>query len=375
MDPLCHTLVGACLGETGLARGLRHGRLTAIVAANLPDLDVLFHFAGEDATLLHRRGWTHGVLAMAVLPALWAGAVLLVDRLRCRRDPERRRALAPPLILLSYLALLTHPLLDWLNTYGVRLLMPFDGRWFHADGVFIVDPWMWLLPGAGALLARRAAGLVGPRECACWLVLGALGLFLVLGSGRAPLAAGVAWTLAFAPLILLAASGRLRWPAVRVARLGLAATLLYAAGLFVLQGVAERRFVAAAAERGLAPTGELMVGPLPMNPLDWDVVAGTPGAWQTARAGVLPEAGVRLGKAPQRLEDALAGTPAVRAAWNAPGLEGFRNWARFPFAEVEEREEGWTVWLLDARYVRSRQEGFGAAVVELDRELRVRSVR
>jgi len=36
-----------------------------------------------------------------------------------------------------------HPTLDWLNTYGMRWLMPFSGRWFYGDAVFIVDPGCW----------------------------------------------------------------------------------------------------------------------------------------------------------------------------------------------------------------------------------------
>ena len=62
------------------------------------------------------------------------------------------------LLLLSYLGVLSHVALDWLNTYGVRLLMPFDGRWFYGDTLFIIDPWLWLTLGVGVWLARRRGG-------------------------------------------------------------------------------------------------------------------------------------------------------------------------------------------------------------------------
>ena len=63
------------------------------------------------------------------------------------------------LLLLSAIAILSHPLLDTLNTYGVRWLMPFSGRWFYGDTLFIVDPWLWLALAAGVVLSRprRAA--------------------------------------------------------------------------------------------------------------------------------------------------------------------------------------------------------------------------
>ena len=38
-----------------------------------------------------------------------------------------------PLLLISYLGVLSHVLLDYLNNYGVRLLMPFSDRWFYGD--------------------------------------------------------------------------------------------------------------------------------------------------------------------------------------------------------------------------------------------------
>jgi hypothetical protein len=65
----------------------------------------------------------------------------------------------------------------------------------------------------------------------------------------------------------------------------------------------------------------------------------------------------------------------LNAALEASHIQGAISWMRFPFAEIEETADGYTVYLLDARYVRSRTSGFGSAVVELDRQLRVRQTR
>ena len=54
MDPICHTLVGASLGCTGLEKKTRYGRATLIVAANLPDIDVVAHFMGGAASYAFR---------------------------------------------------------------------------------------------------------------------------------------------------------------------------------------------------------------------------------------------------------------------------------------------------------------------------------
>ena len=52
--------------------------------------------------------------------------------------------------------MLGQPLLDWLNTYGVRFLMPFDGTWFYGEALFIIDPGVWLLAGLTVVLASSA---------------------------------------------------------------------------------------------------------------------------------------------------------------------------------------------------------------------------
>ena len=61
------------------------------------------------------------------------------------------------LLLLSYIGVILHVLMDLLNNYGVRLLMPFSQRWFYGDVLFIIDPWLWIDLGAGVWLARRRA--------------------------------------------------------------------------------------------------------------------------------------------------------------------------------------------------------------------------
>ena len=71
MDPIAHTLFGATLAETGLKKLSRLATPTLIIGANLPDIDAVVTVLGRDTSLLLRRGLTHGVLALAVLP-LWS---------------------------------------------------------------------------------------------------------------------------------------------------------------------------------------------------------------------------------------------------------------------------------------------------------------
>ena len=69
MDPLAHTLVGATLAETRLRNGTAAlAGPAGVLAANAPDIDAITMFISRDLSLGFRRGWTHGVLAMVVLP-------------------------------------------------------------------------------------------------------------------------------------------------------------------------------------------------------------------------------------------------------------------------------------------------------------------
>jgi inner membrane protein len=164
MDPVTHTLVGASLAATRLGARTRYAAPALVIGANLPDVDVLSYFAGGDFALGFRRGWTHGVLALVVLPALLALVFLLWERLRRDRGGANRPLAVGWLFGLCYLATLTHPVLDWLNTYGMRWWMPFSDKWYYGDSVFIMDPWLWLiLPCRGPctqLLASDSRSLV-----------------------------------------------------------------------------------------------------------------------------------------------------------------------------------------------------------------------
>lgn len=177
MDPLCHTLVGAALARSGLERRTTRATAALVLGANLPDVDVLAAFT--DHALGFRRGITHGLPAMLILPLVLTGCILLWDRWR-RGPRDVPRAVPRQVLLLAVLATLTHPFLDWLNVYGMRWLMPFDGTWFYGDSVFIVDPWLWLVLAVGWSLAGRT--VAGRPAYARW-ALGVAGLYIVVMVG------------------------------------------------------------------------------------------------------------------------------------------------------------------------------------------------
>jgi len=176
LDNLTHSLFGVMLGRAGPRRLTGLATPALVIGANLPDIDAACVLYGTQS-LAMRRGLTHGPIAWAVLPVLLVLALWTFDRWQDRRGtrpPERLPVRFLPLWGLALLACLTHPALDWLNSYGIRLLAPFSQRWFHGDALFIIDVWLWALLAGAWLLSRRreARGRDGAAPARLALLIG-----------------------------------------------------------------------------------------------------------------------------------------------------------------------------------------------------------
>jgi len=207
MDNLTHSMIGAALGQAGLKRKTGLAMPALIIGANLPDLDAGCVVYGIES-LAMRRGITHGPIALAVLPLLLAGALWWFDRWqqgRGKRPDTRLPVRFGWLLALCYLGTLSHPLFDWFNTYGIRLLEPFSSRWFYGDTLFIIDIWIWITLGLGLWRSRlwERAGK-GNWTLPAQIALGVLALYV--GANLAISRASAAAVRAFDPQIELAVS-------------------------------------------------------------------------------------------------------------------------------------------------------------------------
>src|SRR5882672_7751791 len=164
MDGLTHSLVGLTSAKAGLERLSPYTTAACILSANAPDIDfVSFFFGGRWVLLQHHRGITHSIVGTLALGLLIPTILFATERAIAggrKRPPSIQYR---GLLLASLIAAATHPLMDWTNNYGVRPLLPWDGRWFYGDLVFIIDPYLWLvLGGAGFLLtSNRRWKIVG----------------------------------------------------------------------------------------------------------------------------------------------------------------------------------------------------------------------
>lgn len=153
MDNLTHSLAGAILGQMGLKRKTALAMPTLIIAANLPDIDAVALLLGGHQHLALRRGLTHGPIAMLLLPILLWAAMLAWSHLR--PNPKRPPVHKGWLLALAYMGTLSHPALDWLNSYGIRLFEPFSTVWFAGDTIFIIDLWIWAALALALWLSLR----------------------------------------------------------------------------------------------------------------------------------------------------------------------------------------------------------------------------
>ena len=184
MDNLTHGLAGALIGQAGLKRKTGLAMPALVIGANLPDVDAACFLWLEGVEhLAFRRGITHGPPAWFLLPLLLAGGLWWFDRWQAKRGkrPEGRLPVRFGWLYgLALLACLTHPALDWMNVYGIRLLEPFSSRWYHGDVLFIIDVWLWIVMALATWFSLRREKRGGewrrPARIALAVVLGYIGL-------------------------------------------------------------------------------------------------------------------------------------------------------------------------------------------------------
>jgi inner membrane protein len=292
MDPITHTLAGATLARAGLDRRTPLAAATLMLGANAPDIDIFTMFVGEYAALAFRRGWTHGPLAWPLLVVALTGMMLAWDQLvRRRRSPDAIPADPATLLLLTTIGVLSHPALDWLNTYGIRLLMPLSPTWFYGDAVFIIDPYVWLVLGGALLLPRRT---------------------------------------------------------VRRVQLAGIAVVAYVMVLVGASLLGERMAQRVAEARGLE-VRDVMYQPRPADPFSGDLIVVTDDAYHRGRLRWLSAARVRLDDDPIPRGDWSA--PAVVAARDDPAVRDYLVWSRYPYVRIDATEAGNVVFVGDARFV------------------------
>jgi len=319
MDNLTHTAIGLFLARAGARKWTPRATAILLVASNAPDIDVVTGAAGPLAYLHYHRGLTHALVAMPVLALL---SVVLV-RLAARKPLYWPGAMAAAMLGVAF-----HLMLDWTNVYGIRLLLPFSGRWLRLDSTAVVDLWIWAI-AAIALVGPFLARMVGSE---------------IASGGAQP-----------------------RHHGRGAARFALIAILIFDCGRLILHGRAIE-MLNARVYQGDSPT-RVAALPNPFNPLRWRGLAETPGFY------AIPDVDVAGDFDPTRAlilykPDA---DPAIAAAARTPVFREFLRFNQYPLWRVTPApalDGGKLVELFDLRFGTPQAPGFQATAL-VDAQLRV----
>lgn len=270
-----------------------------LIAGILPDVDFLSAIAGPHAFFLLHRTVTHSILGAAILAALVA---LLLWRMGQKSEIGR-----PPLgrlMMAAFCGAAGNLALCLGDTYGEKLFWPFSAKWYVLDLWPQLDPWL-------LLLLAVAVGLP-------WL-LAIIGEEMGARRKRGASVSGI--------VALLLVAAYCGW---RVKLHSEAMVLLYSNTY-----------------HGDRPDS---VGAFPtsVSPFDWRGVVDTYNSVDVVPVPLGPNGDFEPNMAftNYKVEDSAA----LKAAENAPGMAAWRNFAIFPFAQIEDTDRGEEATFRDLRF-------------------------
>jgi inner membrane protein len=324
MDNLTHTLTAIAISQSGLNRKTRFATLTLILAANAPDIDILSGLKDSITYLKYHRGISHSLIGVTVLALLLWG---LIYWLGGKTRPKPGLPLNGRwLLLAAFLGTGSHLVLDFTNAYGVRPFLPFSGRWYAWDIMFIFDP---------LLLALLILGLSVP-----WL------LRLIseeVGASKSRPVSGAIFC------------------------------LCAMVALWGVRDFAHRRALSIIDGRTYAGEDPQRFSALPVvaDPFTWTGVVETETSFHVVRVNALD-----ANRPPEEMGvfDKPQPSPALTAAMKTRAGGIMLDFARFPWAQVDESEDGYRVSLRDLRFFHDSEQSRNFTLeVGLDKALQVRS--
>ncbi|HLO00264.1 MAG TPA: metal-dependent hydrolase [Pyrinomonadaceae bacterium] len=370
MDNLTHSLVGLTAAKAGLEKLSPGATALCLLAASAPDVDIVtLIFRGRWSFLEHHRGITHSIVGTLALVVLLPLVFYLIDRLIAQLEKRKPRVKLKGLLLVSLAVTATHPFLDWTNNYGVRLLLPWNARWFYGDFLFVIDPFFWMvLGGASFLLTSKSK-----KQLIAWLVVALIPTYLVLvrSAGETPSSNNIPlrlfWITGLVVLVILCRTKIGREGSARVAIVALVTVAIYSCALAAIHVVALRRATVQAGNIANSHTERLLrVAAMPTvaNPTAWLCVLETDRAtyrFNLSVPGNLPDA-------PQvvRFEKPVApAADVVARAAEDDRAQVFLGFARFPVVRVIG-DDCLTQTLVQFADLRYTEPGKGRGTFSLD---------
>ncbi|SDS51498.1 inner membrane protein [Formosa sp. Hel1_31_208] len=140
MDSLTQIVLGAACGEAVLGKKIGNKALLyGAIGGTIPDLDVLvgnLMYGNEIDAMLFHRGFMHSILFAALASLLLGWLVHKLYNTKKRLDTTTQK----DWMLLFFLALFTHPILDCFTPYGTQLFAPFSNYRVALNNIAVADP-------------------------------------------------------------------------------------------------------------------------------------------------------------------------------------------------------------------------------------------
>jgi inner membrane protein len=333
MEPVTHALASLALARTGLGRITRFATPMLLVSGLAADLDWLTYAGGARDFLAGHRTATHSIVGTIVIAGITAALFTIFSRrLVSHRHPLGAASTgAVPIRFFRASAVCavgaaTHVILDLTNSYGIKLLWPFQQKWYALDLAGSVDPLLLVLLGAGVLV-----------PVVFRLVTEEIG-------GRAPDRKGHAGTIAALLVIALYFGGRV---------------------------VLHERTIALLSSRIYAGEPPLRVSGLPQwSPFDWRGLVETETAIGSIDVSLSP--GQNFNPETARMQFKPPASSPLDIARQTATARDFLAFARYPFATVQPISSGSRMRIRDLRFEQNPEwPGSVTAVIDLNSELKV----
>ncbi len=149
LDSLTQAILGASVGEVYLGKKLgNRAAIAGAILATIPDLDVILYAWHDHYEMLSiHRGYSHSLVGSL---AGATGLTFILNRFKGFKDVQFGR-----LWVFTWLALITHILLDLFTGFGTQFLLPFSNMRLGLDSINIIDPIYTLPLLVGLILSLR----------------------------------------------------------------------------------------------------------------------------------------------------------------------------------------------------------------------------
>lgn len=353
MENIAHTLFGAALGQTGLKKLSRYGMPTLMISANLPDIDLLWSYYSDTSYIIHHRGFTHTFLG--IFPQMFILSAIIYFIAKKRKEDDSNLSFSN-LLLLSFIGLMSHISLDYLNDYGIRPFSPFSENMYLAGSIFIVDAWFWLLLGGYVFLTISLNNFL-LLLFTIFSILSTL-LITLFPMPEIPFISRVIYPVT----ILTLAFVRFKAGKINNSKLGVftfSTFFIYLVTTMQLRNLANNHFLNNKDKIVKEMIKKYQISPSALNPFKWNFLVATEDYIYSGNINSLKPEWTVNEKIPTNFSSALA-----QKALKTKTGEIMKGFSPFIFTYLKTEDDKNYIYIRDARYIKAGEKSF--ASIRLD---------